>query len=125
MSDKLYTVTTASSYLPQRKESTAMNTVVESTYTIILPKLAGTREKAELLTCHLPDDLSDSIVTIDATESAAIAQCCVDELVKQVAQVRKAKQTIIVTDNSNFAQRVLSSAMLRNLEDRVTILPTK
>lgn len=98
---------------------------VEPTYTIILPKLAGTREKAELLIDHLPEDLSDSIVTIDASESQAIAQCCVDELVKHIAQVRKAKQTIIVTDNSNLAKRALSSATLRRCEDRLTILPTK
>lgn len=101
-----------------------MNTV-ESTYTINLPKLAGTREKAELLTDHLPNDLSDSIVTIDASESAAIAQCCVDELVKQIAQVRKAKLTVIVTDSPNLARRALDSARLRCFEDKITIVPTK
>lgn len=101
-----------------------MNTL-ESTYTITLPKLAGTREKAELLTDHLPNDLSDSIVTIDASESAAIAQCCVDELLKQIVQVRNAKQLIIVTDKANLMRRALESATLRGFVDRLLIVPTK
>jgi hypothetical protein len=101
-----------------------MNTV-ESTYTITLPKLAGTREKADLLTDHLPDDLSDSTVTIDASESAAIAQCCVDELVKQIVQVRNAKQMIIVTEQESLAKRALDSATIRRFADRLLIVPTK
>lgn len=98
---------------------------VESTYTITLPKLAGTREKAELLTDHLPNDLSDSIVTIDASESAAIAQCCVDELLKQIVQVRNAKQLIIATDKVNLMRRALESATIRRFVDRLLIVPTK
>jgi hypothetical protein len=98
---------------------------VESTYTIILPRLAGTREKAELLTDHLPEDLSDSIVTIDASKSEALAQCFVDELVKQIAQVRRAKQTVIATDSQNLRKRALDSARLRCFEDRLLIVPTK
>jgi hypothetical protein len=101
-----------------------MNTA-ESTYTIILPKLAGSREKAELLTNHLPADISDSTVTIDATESAAIAQCCVDELLKQIVQVRNAKQLIIVTEKVNLIRRALDSATTRRFVDRLLIVPTK
>ena len=98
---------------------------IESTYTITLPRLVGTREKIQLLTDHLPNDISDSSVLIDASNSAAIAQCCADELVKQIIQDRNAQRMIIVTEQESFARRALASAAIRCSTDRLLIVPTK
>ena len=98
---------------------------IDTIYTVALPRLAGSREQAERLTDHLPDDLSDSTVVIDAREAASIAQCCIDELCKQIAQRRKAKKLVVVTDNGRLVQRVLNSARLRSFEDRVVIVATE
>lgn len=93
-----------------------------NSYTVTPHPLSGTRQRAEDLLWELPEDLSGVTVIVDASEMKSYAQCFVDELCKQILQVRKADLMKIVTENETFKSRVEFSAQLRNLTERVSFV---
>jgi hypothetical protein len=84
--------------------------------------LSGTRQRANDFLWELPEDLSEATVTVDASEMKAYAHCFVDELCKQIVQVRNAQMLIIRSDSEKLRQQVTSSAQLRRFPDRVSFV---
>lgn len=101
-----------------------INQPPESTNSYILKPhpLSGTRQRAEDLVAELPEDFTGAIVTVDASEMKAYAQCFVDELCKQILQVHQAESLKIITDNEALKSRVEFSAELRNFTDRISFV---
>lgn len=89
-------------------------------YRLELPRLIGSREKVEELTRHLPSDLSNRIVTVDALQTNAMAQCAVDELCKQLAEHRQA-DILLLSTSETLITRARTSARMRNFENRLNI----
>lgn len=89
-------------------------------HTIELPRLSGVRSKAVEITADFPADLSHDTVIIDTTYTQACAQGFVDELCKQLAEVRKVKHLIFVAANKRTQEHAERSAKLRNFSERLT-----
>ena len=88
---------------------------------IVMPRLAGTRERAVNLTQGLPADLHDAVVSIDASDVVAAAQSFADELCKQILEVRHAARLEVHCATPRFANYLNSSAQVRGLTDRLSV----
>lgn len=88
---------------------------------LVIPRLAGSRERAVDLTSGLPDDLSGAKVTIDAAGVDAAAQSFADELCKQILETRQAYQLEVHRASPRFAQYLNSSAARRGVGDRLMV----
>lgn len=100
---------------------TSMETPPEPMIHIIEPpRLSGVRTKAAEITADLPDDLSSDTVIVDATNMQAYAQGFVDELCKQIVEVRKAKNVIFVAVNERTKENARRSANLRNFSEKLS-----
>lgn len=88
---------------------------------IVIPRLAGSRERAVDLTSVLPDDLSGSAVTIDAAGVDAAAQSFADELCKQILETRHASSLEVHRASPRFAQYLNSSAARRGVSERLLV----
>lgn len=101
--------------------NTSMETPPEPMIHIIEPpRLSGVRSKAVTITEDLPDDLSNDTVIVDTTYTQACAQGFVDELCKQLAEVRQAKHIIFVAANARTKENAERSAKLRNFSERLS-----
>lgn len=81
-----------------------------------LPKLVGTRGRAEQIASELASDLSSSMVTVDCADVLSGAQGFTDELCKQILEVRGARELKLVAPPASMAEYALRSARLRKLE---------
>ena len=88
---------------------------------IVIPRLAGTRERAELLSSDLPDSLEQSAVTIDAQTVASASQSFADELCKQILVKRNAHLLEVHKASPRFARFLNESARLRGVSDRLIV----
>lgn len=88
---------------------------------LTLPRLAGSRQKATILAESLPESLQDTVVVIDASESASVSQGFVDQLLKELIEVRESPNVFVVNSDLNLAERLVLSTKNRSLEDKATI----
>lgn len=86
------------------------------TIDIVLPRLVGARQRATNIGNKLPDDLSNHIVIVDATETEAMAQGFCDELVYQIVGLRKAKRLRVVNAPDSGIRYLVMSAQVRKLD---------
>lgn len=100
---------------------TSMETPPEPMIHIIEPpRLSGVRSKAVEITAELPADLSHDTVIVNATNMQAYAQGFIDELCKQIAEVRQAKQLVFVAVNDRAKANAERSANLRNFSEKLS-----
>jgi hypothetical protein len=95
---------------------------VTTSYTVTPHPLSGTRQRAEDLLWELPEDLSGVTVIVDASEMKSYAQCFVDELCKQILQVRNADLMKIITENETLKSRIDFSGKIRRFSDRIVFI---
>lgn len=100
------------------EENTQTQSEINS-YTVEPHPLSGTRQRAQDLLWELPEDLSDATVTVEARAMQAYAQCFIDELCRQIVEIRKAKQLIFANANEKLRSRAEFSAELRRFPEKV------
>lgn len=93
--------------------------ILQSSYTVTLPRLVGARQKAQELTAILPENLSKAIVVVDASGSKAMAQGFIDELCKQVLEVRFAPKLIVKSVSEHSKAYFVKSGELRGYSSRI------
>lgn len=89
-------------------------------YRLDLPRLVGSRERVQGIIRHMPSNLNGNIVTVDALQTVAMAQCAVDELCKQIAEIRNADIILLATSDT-LIERAKTSAKTRGFENRLSI----
>lgn len=91
---------------------------------LALVGLYGSRERAAELCTQFPDDLSDVDITIDTRHLSAASQGFIDELCKQIAEIRKSKTLVVVGANESFRNKAETSSVLRGFSDRISFAET-
>jgi hypothetical protein len=80
---------------------------------LTLPRLAGMRARAIELARALPDDLSDCRVNIDCSQNLSAAQGFVDELIKQLVEVRSCASVHVLNARQPLEQLARESCERR------------
>ncbi len=90
---------------------------------LTIPRLAGTRDAVvDLLREHdVPQDLAGTTVVISGRDVVASSASYVDELVRQVLDVRAAAELVLVSPPDQFRDRVLEAAQRRGVTNRVRV----
>ncbi|SOD70716.1 hypothetical protein SAMN05892883_0372 [Jatrophihabitans sp. GAS493] len=88
-----------------------------------LPQLSGGRRRAAALVDagHLPDDLSDASVTIDARQLLAGTESFADELVKILLLDRKAETLNVINVSDDFALFLEQAAKTHSVSRRLVV----
>ncbi|MBC9704516.1 MAG: hypothetical protein H9W81_05805 [Enterococcus sp.] len=89
-------------------------------YVITLPRLGGVRESATTLAESLPRDLAGSQVVVDAETNLTCSQGFVDELLKQILEIRNTEQVIIVNWNEHLKVYANLSGVKRGYLNQIT-----
>lgn len=92
--------------------------------TLALVGLYGTRERAAELCTQFPDDLSDVDMILDTRHLSAASQGFIDEVCKQIAEIRKSKTLVIVGASESFRKKAETSSVLRGFSDRLSFAET-
>lgn len=88
---------------------------------VMIPRLAGSRERAVVLSAELPADLSAATVMIDAIGVESASQSFADELCKQILVVRSAERLEVHSAKPRFAHYLHESARIRGVADRLIV----
>ena len=88
---------------------------------IVIPRLAGTRERAGQVSSSLPESLSGLIVTIDAQDVASASQSFSDELCKQILVDRDASRLDVHNASPQLARYLNTSARIRGVAVRLVV----
>jgi len=89
--------------------------MASATIELQLPRLAGSRLGAQEFLSELPDDLTMISVLIDCSESASAAQCYVDELCKEILELRRAAILTLKSPSEDVLRNALRSVNLREI----------
>jgi hypothetical protein len=90
------------------------------THLVMLP-FADMRSNAVAMVACLPDDLTGREVTIDANLSLSAAQDFVDELAKQIFEVRHAESIAISGSGGTLSRHLRESAIRRGFPGQVFV----
>jgi hypothetical protein len=89
---------------------------------LFVPEYAAARGTAgDLCAAQLPDDASTARVTLDLSCAAALGQGFLDELCKQVLEVRGAAALDVSGATERMSMHLLRSAKLRGFPERLTV----
>jgi hypothetical protein len=89
--------------------------------TLEIPRMSGTRQRAEIVASALSDDLSSTKIEIDADLVASASQSFADELCKQILVDRSALSLTVHNASPWFANYLSTSARLRSVTDRLSV----
>jgi hypothetical protein len=93
-----------------------------STETVFaFPKLIGTRDRAVEMASALPDNDPGHTVVVDARANETAASGFVDELVRQVLELRRLRSLVIVGPTQQLRNDFENSARRRNVFDPLRI----
>ncbi|WP_221585536.1 hypothetical protein [Microbacterium sp. G2-8] len=88
---------------------------------LAVPDLAGSRARASELASELPASLAGVSVEIDVANVSAASQSFVDELCKQLLEVRSARELVVHNASPSLARHLNTSARLRGVLDRLLV----
>lgn len=88
---------------------------------LTIPNLAGSRARAAELAANLPNTLEHTIVEIDVANVESASQSFVDEICKQVLEVRRAHRFVVHNASTRFAMHLNTSARLRGVSERLSV----
>jgi hypothetical protein len=88
---------------------------------LTLPERAGSRSEAQDLLRELSRDLSGAVVRLDGSHLGAGSSSYMDELVKEVLEVRRAAKLILEDVTERAAGFATSSAARRHVSDRLQL----
>jgi hypothetical protein len=88
---------------------------------LVMPPFADIRSNAVAMAACLPDDLTVREVTIDANLSLSASQDFVDELVKQIFEVRHAESIAISGSGGTLSRHFRESAIRRRFTGQVFV----
>lgn len=92
-----------------------------------LPRLLGTRQAAADVVerANLPEPLDGDVVVL-ANSVAAVSPSYADELVKQLLEVHRAEEILIVGGSPHLQDRLKDAAQRRSMGDKVrTVSPSE
>lgn len=89
---------------------------MSNVFSINLPRLIGSRESSVALLESLPSNLANSEIIIDGSQLLSASQGSVDELCKQLCEMRNAESVTFVTVSERFLSHAATSFRLRNFK---------
>ncbi|MDP2711005.1 MAG: DUF4325 domain-containing protein [Solirubrobacteraceae bacterium] len=92
-----------------------------SAQTIKTPEHAGSRDQAKQLTSELREDLSGQTVSVDFTGILVSTPSFVDEIVKQILNLRHASRLEVIGASDRAHHLLIRAANNRGVRDRLDV----
>jgi len=86
-----------------------------------IPRVAGSRRRAEIVSSDLPPDLSSVTVEVFAAEVTSASQSFADELCTQILVERHALRLVVHDASPRFANYLNTSARLRDVAEHLSV----
>ena len=92
-----------------------------TTETLQAPERSSSRRQAQELLRGLPADLTSAIVVLNCAHMSAAAPSFVDELVKDILEIRGARELRVLDASDRLRSHFGRSALLRQVVDRLVL----